>query len=40
MTIDAPGAPAAREAVRENIRKLGPSVHPELARKVNVGGAA
>jgi hypothetical protein len=35
MTIEAPGAPARREAVRENIRKLGPSIHPELARRQN-----
>jgi len=40
MTIDAPGAPTHREAMRENIRKFGPSVHPEMARKANVGGGA
>ncbi len=40
MTIDSPGEPTHREAMRENIRKLGPSVHPEMARKQNVGSGA
>jgi hypothetical protein len=40
MNIDAPGEPTRREAMRENIRKLGPSVHPEMARPQNVGNGA
>jgi Protein of unknown function (DUF2849) len=40
MTIDEPGTPTHREAMRENIRKLGPSVHPEMARKQNAGDGA
>jgi hypothetical protein len=40
MNIDEPGVPTHREAMRENIRKLGPSIHPEMARKQNVGSGA
>ena len=40
MNIDEIGVPTHREAMRENIRKLGPSVHPEMARKQNVGSGA
>lgn len=36
ITIDAPGAPAHREAVRENIRAHGPTVRGDLGRQ---GGA-
>lgn len=36
ITVDAPGAPAKREAMRENIRAHGPTVRADLGRQ---GGA-
>jgi hypothetical protein len=36
ITVDAPGKPNAREAVRENIRAHGPTVRSDLGRQ---GGA-
>jgi hypothetical protein len=33
ITVDAPGKPAAREAVRENIRAYGPTVRNDLGRQ-------
>lgn len=37
VEMDQPGAPAKREAVRENIRARGPTIHPQFSR---TGGGA
>jgi hypothetical protein len=36
VVIDGPGVPTHREAMRENIRAAGPTIHPQFARKQNV----
>jgi hypothetical protein len=33
INVEAPGQPAAREAMRENIRAHGPTVHPAFGRQ-------
>jgi Protein of unknown function (DUF2849) len=33
INVEAPGAPAQREAMRENIRAHGPTVHPAFGRQ-------
>jgi len=33
VAMEAPGAPAHREAVRENIRAHGPTIHPQFGKQ-------
>ena len=40
MNVDAPGIPTLRERMREDIRARGPSIHPQFARRQNLGSDA
>ncbi len=39
ITIEAPGKPAAREAMRENIRAKGPTIHEDRGHQDRIEGA-